>query len=278
MKKLLIIDGSALLFQSFYGMPRKIVNNKGQNVEAVICFVGILFKTIAMHSADELLIVFDGENDLARKEIDDQYKSNRQDYSCVEDQDNPFLQLETIKLVLDHLGFKWQETIGCEGDDFIASIVNDNKKQCNIVISSPDKDFYQLICDTVSVFTYRGKVSTLIDKRAVYDKYGFDPVYFDTFKALVGDNSDNIKGIRGIGPKTASTLIKDFGGLENILKNAHKLKSSLRDLIVGNKQKLLQNLQIISLKDKTGLCERSDWGYAFPKESSTNILKKMGIL
>ena len=99
MEKLLIIDGSALLFQSFYGMPRKIVNDDGQYVEAVICFVGILLKTIKMLKPNQLLIVFDGENKLERQEVDINYKANRIDYSNINDTDNPFAQLDAIKQV-----------------------------------------------------------------------------------------------------------------------------------------------------------------------------------
>ena len=127
MQKLLIIDGSAMLFQSFYGMPKKIKNDRGEYVEAVICFIGILLKTLKILSPDQLLIVFDGENALERKEIDENYKANRIDFSNVEAADNPFVQLEIIKKVLNYLNYKWVETKNCEADDLIASVANDYK-------------------------------------------------------------------------------------------------------------------------------------------------------
>lgn len=86
MQTLLIIDGSALLFQSFYGMPNKIRNANGQSVEAVVCFTGILLKTLRALSPDRLLVVFDGENPLLRREIDPEYKVNR----TLPEDDSPF--------------------------------------------------------------------------------------------------------------------------------------------------------------------------------------------
>ena len=105
MKKLLIIDGSSLLFQSFYGMPNQIKNKDGKRVEAVICFVGILQKTIKAISPDKLLVVFDGENNLVRREVNVDYKSNRIDYTVLDSEDTPFPQLEIIKQVLTQINY-----------------------------------------------------------------------------------------------------------------------------------------------------------------------------
>ena len=131
MEKLLIIDGSALLFQSFYGMPKKIINSKGQYVEAVICFVGILLKTIKLISPNNLLIVFDGETNLDRQDLNENYKTNRTNFANASDDETPFPQLELIKYVLNNLNFTWVETTNCEADDLIASIVNDYKDKFN---------------------------------------------------------------------------------------------------------------------------------------------------
>ena len=278
MNKLLIIDGSALLFQSFYGMPNKIINNKGQYVEAVVCFTGIMLKTIKQVNPHKVLILFDGETHLYRQDIDENYKSNRIDYSKVEDCDNPYAQLDLIKRVLDHLRFAWIETSDCEADDMIASIVNDYKTMLEIVISSPDKDFYQLIDDNVGVFTYRGKVSKLWTRQEIINKYGFDAGCFASFKALIGDKSDNIKGIKGIGYKTAIRLIQGYGNINEIFENINNINPRVAQLLTPNKQLIYQNYKIIELFSKKGLVKLPDCDYELPDESSTAILKSLDIL
>lgn len=249
MEKLLIIDGSALLFQSFYGMPNKIKDDSGNNIEAVICFFGILNKTIKMLSPNKLLVVFDGENKLARQEINKDYKANRLDYSLVNVEDNPFSQLGKIKKVLDYIKYPYYETINMEADDYIAGVTNAIKNQFEIVISSPDKDFIQLLDRGVTLFTYRGKVSKVTTDETVLIDYGFAAKYFNTYKALVGDKSDNIKGLYKVGFKTASSLIKDYGNLENIIINVNNLKPNLAKLINSNIDMLRDNYKIINLQN-----------------------------
>ena len=278
MNKLLIVDGSGLLFQSFYGMPNKIKNYKGEYVEAVICFIGILLKTVRMLDADNVLVVFDGENKLERRDVCESYKANRVDYTQVRDEDNPYCQLDVIKCVLDKLNVCYTETTNCEADDLIASIVNDYGGEMEIVISSSDKDFYQLINDRVSVFTYRGKVSKLWTKQEIIIKYGFEPKYFCTLKALSGDKSDNIMGVKGIGPLTATELIKKYGDLNNIYHNVNNLSARVRELLIENKERAYRNFSIIELFGKTGLWKKFNCSFEAPKESSVEILKKFDIL
>ena len=279
MKKLLIIDGSALLFQSFYGMPNKIKNKEGKNIEAVICFFGILFKTIKFINPNELLIVFDGETHLERQDIDKNYKANRPDFSLVADEDNPFLQLEIIKDVLTKLKFKWTETVTCEADDLIASLVNDYKDEYKIIISANDKDFYQLISENVSIFTYRGKISKLWTEEEILNKYHFAAKHFSTFKALCGDPSDNIKGIKGIGIKTASYLIKEFGDINAIFYNLDKINNEkLKVLLKANKDLTIKNYKLVNLLNIHNLYTIKDLSFKLPPESTTTILKNFNII
>lgn len=251
MDRFLIIDGSALLMQSFYGMPNKIKNTRGQNIEAAICFTGILFKTIKALKPNKLLVVFDGENHLSRQDIDKNYKANRTDFSTVKEEENPFAQLELIKQILDYLKIKNIETIDCEADDYIAGITNKTKETHQVIISSSDRDFFQLICENVSVFVYRGKISKEWNFNEVMSEYEIDPRYFTTLKAIVGDSSDNISGVAKIGIKTATKLIQRYGELENIISNINNLDNSkVATLLNENIVKLRTNYNIIDLKQK----------------------------
>ena len=274
MQTLLIIDGSALLFQSFYGMPNKIRNTNGQSVEAVVCFTGILLKTLRALSPDRLLVVFDGENPLLRREIDPEYKANR----TLPEDDSPFEQLPFIQSVLTHLGFAWKETTDSEADDFIARTVRQYKDEYRIVISSPDKDFYQLISDTVCVYTYRGKVSQLWTREAILEKYGFSAEYFSTLKALSGDASDNVKGIRGIGVKTAANLIARFGDLNNIYAHLQDVSERTKKLLEENKALAYKNFSLVDLSTQTAPVDLPSLAYSLPDRSSTEILKELHIL
>lgn len=278
MDKILIVDGSSLLFQSFFGMPKKIKNKSGKNIEAVICFVGILNKTIKYINPTKLLIVFDGETKLERKQIDKNYKDNRKSFADEKDEDNPFLQLEIIKNVLDFLKYCYYETTNCEADDYIASITNLLKEKNEIIISSQDKDFYQLISNNVKVFSYRGKQSNLIDEQFVQNKYGFEAKYFTTLKSLIGDNSDNISGAKGIGIKTATKLIKEYGDLENILLNTNKLPQKIKEIIENYKQKLLQNYFIIDLKQKCDEFDIKNLEFVLTSKSTIEILNQLDLL
>ena len=197
---------------------------------------------------DYAYVVFDGENKLHRREIDSGYKASRTDYSKVSEEDNPYSQLDKIKSVLSYLKIAFFETHDSEADDEIAGIVKNYKDKLEIVISSQDKDLFQLVCDNVSVFSYRGKLSTLWDKDAFTQKFGFEPCYYNSFKALVGDPSDNIKGVKGVGMKTATLLISQFGSIENMLENVHNIQNErLKSIILDNSSHIIRNFKIVDL-------------------------------
>lgn len=231
-----------------------------------------------MIQPDKMLVIFDGETKLDRQNIDSQYKANRTDYSQVEEIDNPFAQLATIKKVLDYLNYKWYETKNCEADDVIASIANDYKGEYDIIISSADKDFYQLINSSVRVFTYRGKMSKMWNESAICEKYNFDAKYFATFKALTGDKSDNIKGVTGIGPATATHLIATYGSLDDIFANICSIKPRLASLLQQGRVHVYSNYSLVQLYSKTGLLEMPLCTISKPTMSSTHILRQLDIL
>jgi len=208
MKKLLLIDGHNLLFKMFFGMPFPFYNDNNVNITGTVGFVGTVVKMIKYLKADECLVVFDGEGSRNVRD-DENYKANRQtDYGNLSNEENPFTQLKFIKAVLDYLNIKWIETEGIECDDYIAII--SKKYDGEVFISSTDTDFYQLIDDKIKIIRFRGKNTIFIDKGFIYDKYSVLPSDFALYKAIIGDTSDNIKGIRKVGPKTAVNIIKSL--------------------------------------------------------------------
>ncbi len=214
MKKLLLIDGHNLLFKMFYGMPFQFYSDNGANITGTVGFIGAILKLVKQFNIDDCLVVFDGENSLVRASIDEEYKANRViDYSVLPDEENPFTQLEIIKKTLDALSIKWFETVNAEVDDYIACI--SKRYNGDVYIVSTDQDFIQLIRNNVFVVNYKGSKSKIIDSNAVIEKYGISPDDFVLLKALMGDKSDNITGIRGVGPKTALKIIASIKNGEN---------------------------------------------------------------
>ena len=120
MAKLLLIDGSNLLFQMFFGMPARIFGADGRAIQGTLGFVGALLKIIRMMSPTHVLVVFDGEHENARADLDEAYKANRPDFSAVSEEENPYSQLGDIYRALDYLQIKYFETTDCEADDVIA--------------------------------------------------------------------------------------------------------------------------------------------------------------
>ena len=146
------------------------------------------------------------------------------------------------------MGIKHFETSDCESDDLIACYALEYAKNTEIIISSLDSDFFQLISDKISVLRYHGEKTVICTPEYIKEKFGITPKQYTDFKALVGDKSDNIKGAEKIGLKTAAALLKEFGNLKSIIDNAQNIKKpSIRDSVIKNTDKLKMNYQIIKL-------------------------------
>ncbi len=247
-KKLLVVDGSNLLFQMFYGMPSRIVGKHGKLVHGTLGFVGAVLKIIKNLTPSHVVVLFDGECENARKEVDGEYKANRPDYSQMAEEETPFSQLPDIYAALDFLRIKHAETTRCETDDLVASYALTYGREWKIVVSSFDSDFFQLITDNVSVLRYRGERSVLCTPAYVEEKFGVSPAQYADFKALVGDKADNIKGIVGVGPKTAAGLLHRFESLERLLCRCAEIeKTSLRTALEEGRERLAKNRRLICL-------------------------------
>ncbi|MBO5359139.1 MAG: flap endonuclease [Clostridia bacterium] len=250
MNKLLIVDGHNLLFQMFFGMPARIVNKDGKAIQGTLGFVGALLKIIKMVKPTHIAVLFDGERHNPRNDLDENYKANRIDYDTVPEEENPFTQLNDIYNALDFLGIKHCETTVCETDDVIAAYALKYGKNNEIVISSFDSDFFQLITNNVKVLRYRGDNTQIYDTEFFFNKFGILPDFYADFKSLTGDTADNIKGADKIGPKTAAALVNQFGNLESIIKNAEKItKPSIKKSVIENTERIRLNYKLIKLCD-----------------------------
>lgn len=280
MNKLLLIDGSNLLFQMFFGMPARIFNKNGKAIHGTIGFVGALLKIIRMTNPTHIAVLFDGEHENERAALNADYKANRTDYSKVSEQECPFTQLPDIYAALDSLNIKHAETTVCETDDWIAGYAYAYGKDTQIVISSFDSDYFQLLTNNVSVLRYRGAKTAICTPDYLLNRFGVSPSQYADFKSLVGDVSDNIKGTDKVGPKTAALLLKKFLTLDNIISNADRIEhSSIRDSVIKNAERLNTNYKLIKLTDGAVLPFRLDELTYDSVDSTTNeILTRTGIL
>lgn len=299
MKRLLLIDGSNLLFQMFFGMPARIVNREGKAIQGTLGFTGALLKIIRMVNPTHAAVIFDGEHENGRCEIDPDYKGNRPDFCSADESENPFSQLPDVYKALDFLSIKHAEAADCEADDIIASYAlrygaknyeeaaenseigrkSKTAPETDIVVSSFDSDFFQLISENVTVLRYRGKKTVMCTPEFVMNKFGVKPGQYADFKSLTGDHADNIRGAEKIGPKTAAMLLNQFGTLENIIAGAEEIKKPfVKESVIKNTERLKNNYKIIKLSDTAKLpfalkeLEYSDSGI-----KTNQVLEKIGL-
>ena len=277
--KLLIVDGSNLLFQMFFGMPARIIGANGKAIQGTLGFVGALLKIIGMTDPTHVAVLFDGESHNPRTDLNEDYKANRPDYSQIPEEENPFSQLPDIYAALDYLGLAYAETTDCEADDWISGYARTYGTDHDIVISSFDSDFFQLITDRVHVLRYRGDKSVICDPTYIQEKLGICPSQYADYKSLTGDTADNIRGAYKVGPKTAASLIREYGTLENLLAQAETIsKPSVRASILQDADRLRINYQLIKLQG----CERlpftlEQMEYRDSGVGTTEVLKAIGL-
>ena len=226
-KRLILFDAHAIIHRAYHALP-EFTTSKGEPTGALYGLSTMLIKIIGELKPDYLVACFDLPGPTHRHEAYEKYKAGR-----AKTDDNLALQLERAKDVFTAFGIPIYSHPGFEADDVIGTIVHDLKKDKNteIIIASGDMDALQLVDDKkVQVYTLKKGINDTIlyDEKKVVARFGFSPKLLVDYKGLRGDPSDNIIGVKGIGEKTATTLIQEFGTIENIYKNLEKVKLSDR--------------------------------------------------
>ena len=254
MNKILVVDGSNLLFQMFYGMPARILGPNGKPIQGTLGFVGALLKILRMVQPSHAAVLFDGECANPRKELDAEYKANREDWSQVPEEELPFSQLPDIFQALQVLGIAYAETDNCEADDWMAGYAFTYGQENDVVIASQDSDLFQLISPNIRILRYRGDQTALWDETCLMEKYGIFPRQYADHKALTGDASDHIPGVPGIGCKTATALLRQFGSLEEMLFRTEEIRRpSVRRAVEENADRVRLNARLIKLENRQEL-------------------------
>ncbi len=217
MKTLTIIDTFGFFFRNYYALPY-LKSKDGFPTGLLTGFINFISTINKDHGTDYLLFALDSKEKTLRCKIDPNYKANRPK--------PPEDLLKQLPIAIDwikKMGFKSLEAPGYEADDIIGTIVKDAKqKNIKVQIVTSDKDLYQLVDDD-KVLIYDPMKKIKINEEACIKKFGVKPIQIVDYLAIVGDSSDNIPGVKGIGPKGARTLLKEFGSLKNIYENIDKI-------------------------------------------------------
>ncbi len=217
---LLLIDAMSIVFQSFYAI-RGLKNAQGMPTGAVYGFVRQIRQIIETHDPEHVVAVFDAKGPTFRKEIYPEYKANRE-----EPPEEFHQQLPYIFKVLDAMQVSRCEKSGFEADDVIGALsCRATQKGWHTLIASADKDLMQLVNDSVQIVRSRKDDLQIYDSAAVQERMGVRPGQLIDYLALVGDSSDNIPGVPGIGPKTAAKLLGQYQSLDGIYQNLENIKA-----------------------------------------------------
>lgn len=279
MERILLIDGSNLLFQMFYGMPARIMGANGKAIQGTLGFVGALLKIIRMTEPTHLAVLFDGECANPRAELDGAYKANRPDYAQIPEEDTPFSQLPDIYAALDALGICHAETTDCEADDWLAGYALRYGGEYAVTIASQDSDLFQLISENVCILRYRGEKTVICDRAYIQEKLGIMPEQYADFKSLTGDSSDNIRGADKIGPKTAAALLNQFPNLDELIAGAGEIrKPSVRESVLRNAARLRLNYLLIKLTGAAELpFDLPQMAWQYTGQTTIEVLRAIGL-
>ena len=232
MKKIMILDGNSLLFRAFYALP-PLKTKKGQYTNAVYGFLSMLYKIIDTYSPEYLCVAFDPEKPTFRHEKYKDYKANRQKAP-----NELVQQFQLIRDVLDVHNIKRVEVEGFEADDVSGTFACAAKEQgADVYLVTSDKDYLQLIDENVKVIlTKKGITNTVeMNLNSMVEEYGLTPEQFVDLKALMGDSSDNIPGVKGVGEKTALKLMQEYKSLDNVYANIDNIKGKLKEKLETDK-------------------------------------------
>ncbi len=231
-----LIDGNSVIYRAFYNVPPLTAG--GVPTGVIHVFLSVLEKLRKNPEISDIIIIFDAKGKNHRHEMFESYKATRQ--AMPEDL---ILQLNILKEMLPYTGYPIYCIEGYEADDVINTLSQTINHKVWIV--TKDKDLHQLVNDKVQIYDYQK--DEIIDREKVYEKFGLYPESIPDMLALMGDTSDNIPGIAGIGPKTAKTLLDNYKSLDNIFNNVENLKGRIKEKIMQGKEHAYLSRELVKL-------------------------------
>ena len=233
-KRAILIDGNNLLFRSYYATAYNgnlMKNSKGFPTNALYGFINMINKIINEEKPEYVMIAFDKGHNF-RQDMYDNYKDGR-----IETPNDLKIQFPVAKEICTLMGIKYIECDNYEADDIIGTFARmaDEDKNYNATIISSDKDLLQLISDEVNVKLLKQKDYILMDEKTFFDTYGIKPIRMIDLKSLMGDASDNIPGVKGIGEKTALSLLQKYETLDGVYEHIDEISGKTKEKLINDK-------------------------------------------
>ncbi len=243
----------AYVYRAFYAIP-PMSNSEGLPTNAIFGFVRILERMIAEAAPDFIAVVFDTKEPTFRHEKYEDYKAHRPPMP-----DELVEQLPWIKEYIKALNLPSLEYPGYEADDVIATLAQfQSPENLYVLIATADKDLCQLVNDKIAIMNSSFKETVILDSAGVENKFGVLPEQIVDYLTLVGDSADNIPGVKGVGSKTASYLLKEFNSLENIYLHLDELKPAIKEKFELAKDKISAFKELICVDSKVPVKETLD--------------------
>lgn len=238
---LYLIDGTALLYRSHFAFIKNpLVNSRGEHTSAIFGVVNSFLHFLELKRAENILISFDRKGPTFRHELSGDYKANRPPMP-----DELAAQIEPVRRFFQLIGLEEISLDGYEADDVLATLGESFKDSYDIVFVTSDKDYSQLVEERVTIFDPARDIS--YDHEGVFSKFGVHPEQFVDYLALTGDASDNIPGVRGIGPKGAEKLLRQYQTLDGIYAHLDEITGSTQKKLAENKESAYLSRQLAAI-------------------------------
>ncbi len=267
---MIIVDGTAIAYRSYYGLVKADLKTRdGRECGAIYGVLHSIVSLIKDFGDNDIVMIFDAPGPSFRKEMYSEYKANRKKMP-----DSLIDQIEALINGLKLLGFPVFRIPGVEADDVIASIASEFE-HIKLRVITNDKDLMQLVNENLTI-VYPGKKREwmIYDRENVFNKFGVYPDQIKDFLSLVGDSSDNIPGVPGIGPKTASKLLLNSYNLDNLLEKPEEFTSKkIADKLIEFKEKILFARQLITLKNDVKIPSEKEFKRSKLNRNASQFLK-----
>lgn len=247
-KRLFLIDGYAMLYRAHFAMIRNpLINSKGQHTSALFGFLNQMFRLLRAENPDYLVAAFDAKEKTFRHDKYPEYKATREKMP-----DEMRTQLDYLWELLEALKIPRLVQPGFEADDIIGTLAKRGEEAgLDVYIVSGDKDFMQLINEHVFLYAPGGRQGgvTVYDSKGVLEKWGVPPEKMIDMLGLMGDSSDNIPGVTGVGEKSARKLLEEYGSLENALDNAERVSNKrVRNGLLEGRENALLSKELVTIE------------------------------
>ncbi len=243
--KLLLIDGNAIMHRAFHALP-PLHTSKGIPTNVIYGFFGMLHGVISLSKPNYVSVAFDTPKPTFRAEMFAEYQMHRPSMP-----DEFKEQIPYIQNLLDSAGISRFQKDGYEADDVIGTIsLFAEKNDLETLILTGDKDIFQLVTDKTNIISPKIGISQTIiyDENKVFEKMGVKPKQIPDYKALAGDPSDNYKGVKGVGPKTAAQIINDYNSVENLFEKIATFDNlRIKNLLLENKENIFLTKKLATI-------------------------------